>query len=86
MRKLSISTKNCFDLQKYENQFIASIASQYANTEEELNNIYEFGILKLAEYQAKLTAEEFEKFGYWHIRQEITRNYERPTHAYAIGR
>ena len=71
MRKLSISTNCHFDLQKYENQSIASIASQYANTEEELSNLYEFGVLKLEEYKNKLSAEGFNRFGFWHIRQEI---------------
>ena len=71
MRKLSISTNCHFDLQKYENQSIASIASQYANTEEELNNLYEFGVLKLAEYQNKLSTEEFDRFGFWYIKQDI---------------
>lgn len=71
MRKLSISTKNRFDLQKYENQSIATIASNYANTEKELDRLYELGIQKLEEYKNKLTTKDFDRFGFWCIKQEI---------------
>lgn len=71
MRKLSITTNKRFDLKKYDNQLIASLCGQYANTEEELDNLYEFGVLKLAEYQNKLSTEEFDRFGFWYIKQDI---------------
>ena len=71
MRKLSITTNERFDLKKYDNQLIASLCGQYANTEEELDNLYEFGVLKLAEYQNKLSTEEFDRFGFWYIKQDI---------------
>lgn len=71
MEKLSITPNKRFDLQKYDNQLIASICSQYANTDEELNNLYELGVLKLSEYKNKLSTDEFDRFGFWYIKQEI---------------
>lgn len=78
MRKLSISTKNRFDLQKYENQSIATIASNYANTEKELDRLYELGIQKLEEYKNKLTTKDFDRFGFWCIKQEIIKGTRTP--------
>jgi len=68
MRKLCIFLKN---IEKYENQSIATIVIDYAKTEKELDRLYELGIQKLEEYKNKLSAEEFDRFGFWYIKQEI---------------
>ncbi len=72
MRELRINkTESKLSIEKFDNKLVASIALRFAKTEDELDELYDFGILKFEEYRNCLTESNFIRFSAFNIKQDI---------------
>lgn len=72
MRELKINKiESELSIEKFDNKLVATIARQFAVSENELDELYNFGTLKFAEYKNTLSENDFIRFSAWNIQQEI---------------
>ena len=72
MRELKINKiENEFSIEKFDNKLVAAIARQFAVSENELDELYNFGTLKFEEYKNCLSDDNFIRFSAWNIQQDI---------------
>lgn len=58
-------------IEKFDNKLVATIARQFAVSENELDELYNFGTLKFEEYKNSLSEDNFISFSAWNIQQDI---------------
>jgi hypothetical protein len=72
MRELEINKiERKFSIEKFENKLVATIACQFAESENELETLYDFGIMKFEEYKNSLSEQNFIRFSAWYIKLDI---------------
>jgi hypothetical protein len=72
MRELKITkTESELSIEMFDNKLVATIARQFAVSENELDELYNFGILKFEEYKKSLSEDNFNRFSAWNIQQDI---------------
>lgn len=72
MRELNINNlESELSIEKFDNKLVATIARQFAVTDNELDILYNFGTLKFEEYKKILSEENFTRFSAWNIKQDI---------------
>lgn len=77
MKELKVNKlKSKLSIEKFENKLVATIALQFARTEYELDELYNFGALKFAEYKTTFSENNFTRFCAWNIKQDIIKKRE----------
>lgn len=74
MRKIKIhKAESILSIEKFENKLVASLALQFAETENDLEELYNFGMEKFEEYKNNLSEIDFTSFSAWNIKQDIAK-------------
>lgn len=72
MRELKINkSESKLSIEKFDNKLVATFARGLAANEDELNDLYNFGILKFEEYRNCLSESNFIRFSAFNIKQDI---------------